>query len=184
MARFEAGVGAGMSRPSGTTESQASGSIKPVSKAGVAPWTFIPWGTGTGASDGYVGNDNANGAVKVSRAMYKDSTKTTVRSTLAYGVQWDAMVTFLGGTYAQNSTGYGVYGAETSANAGQYAIKNLYDVAGNVDEWTMEAYSSTDRVFRGGYYADSGSVRPVSIRCFGLPAGFGGNVGFRVALYL
>ena len=184
MARYEAGVGAGMSKPTASTEAKANGTIKPVSKAGVAPWTFIPWGTGSGASDGYVGNDNANGAVKVSRAMYKDSTKTTVRSTLAYGVQWDAMVTFLGGTYAKNSTGYGIYGAETSANAGQYAIKNLYDIAGNVDEWTMEAYSSTDRVFRGGYYADSGSVRPVSIRCFGLPAGFGGNVGFRVALYV
>ena len=47
------------------------GSIKPVSKVGRQPWNYIPWG-GTDteiATDGFAGNDLADGAVKVARSM-------------------------------------------------------------------------------------------------------------------
>ena len=36
--------------------------------------------------------------------------------------------------------------------------KNIYDLAGNVLEWTMEAYGASYRVVRGGSYRSAVSV--------------------------
>ena len=58
--------------------------------------------------------------------------------------------------------------------------KNIYDLAGNLYEWTNEVYS-TKRVIRGGLYADRGSEFPVACR-FGVDVSntFSIMVGFRV----
>ena len=63
--------------------------------------------------------------------------------------------------------------------------KNIYDLAGNVSEWTQESYSTGNIVYRGGNYGGNGSS----------PATRGGGntypsstrnvyVGFRPALYI
>lgn len=41
---------------------------------------------------------------------------------------------------------------------------NIYDMAGNVWEWTTEAYSTYNRVYRGGYYDDYGINYPMAYR--------------------
>ena len=60
---------------------------------------------------------------------------------------------------------------------------NIYDLAGNVCDWTMEAYSSTRRVVRGGSFdGNSGAAR---IRSYGYPSGVINLVyGCRSALYI
>ncbi len=90
------------------------------------------------------------GAVELSRNMYKGS--SSVVSTLCYGVQWDAALQFIYKTdpeYPTNSSNKGNYSTSLK-KTGYYAINNIYDMAGNILEKTMEAESTNYRVSRGG----------------------------------
>ena len=46
---------------------------------------------------------------------------------------------------------------------------NIYDLAGNVFDWTMEAYSTDSRGARGGFYSYEGYGRPASYRYYDYP---------------
>ena len=198
IARFEAGV-AGTTASTTTEDANKltqNGSVKTVSQKGVGVWNRIPWGGTLSdvASDGLPGNDNANGAVKVARSMYKNGGVHKVTSTLCYGVQWDAVLNFIDPNYesrssigyVKDSSGKGNYTgsiATTGSNT-DYQQKHIYDMAGNVWEWTMEAYSTLQRIIRGGYYDGPGSFYPASVRSNASPNSSGSNIGFRPALYL
>ena len=205
IARYEAGI-------NGTTESTKTndtnkqtqdGSVKPVSKQGVGVWNFIAWGgtkTDTSPNDGLPGDETKDGAVKVARSMYNNvytgnkNTETNVKSTLCYGVQWDAVMNFIDNKYVKgkaegyvkDSTGKGNYTGDIAKTGDkeEYSAKNIYDMAGNVYEWTMEAFGTGSRVYRGGRYDYSGDNYPASKRAYNLPDFSRGNIGFRVTLYL
>ena len=72
----------------------------------------------------------------------------------------------------------------TTGASDTFKVKNIFDLAGNVWEWTMEADGSTYRVSRGGISGRDGSDYPASIRYDFSPAISGSAVGFRSALYL
>ena len=75
--------------------------------------------------------------------------------------------------------------ADTGSNDG-YAVNNIYDMAGNVDEWTMEAYAVGRRVLRGGGYNSIDVYCPASKRggdIYG-PSSVFDHFGFRLALYI
>lgn len=60
-------------------------------------------------------------------------------------------------------------------------------MAGNVCEWTMEAYESYPmyfRIVRGGSYGDKGSDFPASSRIYGYLDFVDNTLGFRPSLYL
>jgi len=196
VARYEAGINQNMTIPSAEiANSVANGTNKPVSKNGATVWNYIPWGGTTVANgtDGYNGDDTQNGAVKVARAMYSN---TAVKSNLIYGVQWDAIMTFLSDIqntniepsvlYVQNSTGMGNYTEEyiTTGTNNLYRTKNIYDLAGNVFEWTMENIETNSRTIRGGSTDDSGLEYPSSGRAAYNPTENAQIIGFRVALYM
>ena len=163
IARFEGG------KPEGVTL-LTDGSVRPVSKQGAEIWNEIPWGE-VDATD----NDPGNGAVTVARSMYStESVNYGAVSTLIYGTQWDTALKFIGAynigeagydTYAVDSTGMGNYGG-IEASCGEkveYKQKNIYDMAGNAYELTMEKHS-TSNVIRGGNYNYSSVETPASER--------------------
>ena len=50
--------------------------------------------------------------------------------------------------YVQDSTGMGNYsGGGGLKKTGQYVVKNIYDLAGNAFEWTMEKYLSLIHIY-------------------------------------
>ena len=171
IARFEAG------KPQ-EGDLITDGTIKPVSRQGATVWNNIAW-SDTGISDDI---NPGNGAVTVARNMYSiNDTNYGVASTLIYGTQWDTALNFIGAynvnesnyvTYATDSTGMGNYNGtiddtiDELATCGadlSFSQKNIYDMAGNVWEYTMEKYSF-NRVSRGGSYSHSGLERPASYR--------------------
>ena len=101
-------------------------------------------------------------------------------SGLLWGCQWDQIMLWLSntGTTISDSTSYGnYYNACVIANDGTTILKpintgtllntgitdytkvnNIYDLAGNCMEITLEAYSNNQRVARGGYYGYYGST--------------------------
>ena len=55
-------------------------------------------------------------------------------------------------SFVRDSTGKGYYEQSSPTVTGSsesYAVKNIYDLAGNCFEWTMESYSTYGRIFRG-----------------------------------
>ena len=141
-----------------------------VSKKGIMPWNNIPWGD----SMTEIGE---NGAVAKSQRMYTDKEDYGVTSTLIYGVQWDAVMSFIDPNYISstcdvqnsfvaNSKDRGNYSGiiNICGSSDNYRVKNIYDLAGNIDEYTMESASNNSRVDRGGNWKNIDQGVPASAR--------------------
>ena len=119
-----------------------------------------------------------------------------VTSSIIWGSQWDATMRWMYNSgnaekkkYTYDSTNKGNYYFSTilTGSNDAYEINNIYDMAGNVYDWTIEAYSTNSRVDRGGCYNydsfGSGSG-PASHRGYNRLTGGDIRYGFRVALYM
>ena len=70
-------------------------------------------------------------------------------------------------------------GADTS-----FSLMNIYDLAGNVWEWTLEFYDTSGPcAYRGGSYNNIGSDIPAKSRSSGDTSDYGDGLGFRVGLW-
>ena len=129
------------------------------------------------------------------------------KSKLISGAGWDRTLNWLIETKAKtenevfgNSSSLGNYNDSTGnakTNSGMdnmnyttgrneaWKANNIYDLAGNVLDWTTEAISSDGRFYRGGSCNGNGSSRPASNRIGGDSGDSGSDlIGFRPALYL
>ena len=138
---------------------------------------------------------------------------TNVETGMIWGNQWDRTLMWLIETgsktkeqIADDSTSWGNYNNATfeyvnssgstvtknensgtkipTGNTEYTKANNIYDLAGNVYDWTMEAVSTSIRVFRGGYCSDNGDVYPAGVRNYGYPTVSNYYCGCRSALYI
>ena len=161
----------------------------------------IPW-----SSTGEMQEDEratTEGAVELSRNFAKENNYKTVQSTLIYGVQWDVVMNWMKDIenssatstdkkYIIDSTGMGWYDGVSGnsehktgidLNGGKNQVKKIYDLGGNVREWTMESCYTDSRVYRGGSYNYTGSLFPASTRDYP-PSSSYSDIGFRFTLFL
>ena len=160
-----------------------------LSKKNKFVYNYIGWN-----SDGTMTGETSElgGAVEKARSFSTQSGHTNVTSTLVYGVQWDAVMRWISedenlAKYLTESTGKGNYNTGGTIPTGsnpEYQLKNIYDIAGNVWEWTMEAYSTDNRVHRGGTYSYTGSNNAVSSRLIYSPDNTCPCLGFRLAFFV
>ena len=165
--RFEAGVNSTTLR-TGTTTAQTV-----VSKKGVAPYNYVPWGASMSDASEVEGQ---SGAVYLAKSMYSSSSSVT--STLTYGCQWDAMCRYIGDSQRTTPTKSEL---ELTGSVATDVSKNIYDLAGNCYEWTMEPYGMSHRVLRGGSRNDE---TPISHRGNYYPIYSNDRASFRTTLYI
>ena len=140
--------------------------------------------------------NSSGGAVELARNFAQEKGYTKVTSTLIYGIQWDCTMQFMDNkylsgecdenSYVRNSTEKGNYSGSliNTGSNDNYKIKNIYDMAGNAWEWTMESWIGGGRVGRGVLVSHNGSVSPASNRDADIPIRVNSNIGLRVALYI
>ena len=146
--------------------------------------------------------------------LKSEKNKTPKISSMIWGSQYDQIMIWMKGEasseqaqsigkyYITNGVGKGNYGEITidgkkiedgndityaPASTGSqetYRVKNIYDLAGNVFEWTLEAASILDRVPRGSTYVDTDTfyTRP-AYRFNYLPILSDSAFGSRLTLY-
>lgn len=141
-----------------------------------------------------INNKNWYETYKINKTIKANNNVVT---TMIWGSQWDATMRWMQTSsnsevvkYVTDSTGkgnyYGTNGNKPIATGSNnaYAVNNIYDMAGNVYEWTME---TLDRVPRGGCYNYSfitGDSYPVSKRGNASAHASNEYYGTRVALYV
>ena len=192
IARFEAGDGDVTVARTSSTDAH-----KVISKKNAYVYNYVKWGEWNNESPwNAIGTQ---GAVYLSQNMYKNS--ESVVSTLCYGVQWDATLNFVSDAEhnINDSRSWGNYSDltgdisstsnvnYTTGKSETWKAKNIYDLAGNVTEWTMEGQANSSRMVRGGPWSWFETGVPVSSRSVNSPSWTGDslqNVGFRVTLYI
>lgn len=141
-------------------------------RQGISPYNWVPWGKSmTNTGEVLL----QSGAVYLATNMYSKSDSVTSR--LCYGSQWDAMCRYIGDSQRTTTTELGLTGSNSTDMS-----KNIYDLSGNLYEWTMEACETKKRVQRGGCYLVSNSVssRSSSVTPITVVEGY----GFRPTLYI
>ena len=169
--RYEAGIPEGDTSPSNKTGI-------PVSKKGATVWVGINYTNSKASAEKMINNEY-------------------VQTGLITGTAWDTVCHWIKsddelkdsrtyGNYNNSEAPANVKGYGTKQVAGysdKWMVKNIYDLAGNVWEWTSEANSSRF-IFRGGSYSNDGSDYPVSYRGLNNASYTLGSVGFRLRLYI
>ena len=118
-----------------------------------------------------------------------------VKTRMIWGLQWDATCNWLvsSGFNITDSTSWGNYKNNTADGKGSkqntgfsesWKANNIYDFAGNCDEFTQEALNTGNRASRGGGYSYNGSDLPASSRYNDSPTYTSSNYGSRPTLYL
>ncbi len=122
-------------------------------------------------------------AIKYKKGAFKSGAESIDATS---GAKYD----FTNNTYDTTNYSYTIRKELATGSAEETKVKNIYDMAGNMWEWTTETGkpdggSTLRAVLRGGSFDGDGSSNPVSGRSGGRSTtGYGLHIGFRVVLYI
>lgn len=147
------------------------------------------------------------GAEELAINFGKQNEYKTVTTSVVYGVQWDSMLRFVVSDVnnVNNSLRWGNYSTSelnyTDANGNLYVkkngevrllktgasedtkAKNIYDIAGNVYEWTKETSGNNVRIVRGGSYVVN--IGQLAAARYAYNCNTANNaIGFRISFYI
>ena len=181
--RYEAGIPENQTTIDGKSSTSNVRGI-PVSKKYATVWTNINYTNAKASAESMISNEYVQTGLITGKSW--DTTCHWIEDSLK-SINASASLT--------DSRYYGNYNnslAPANENSGtkrtagfneNWKVKNIYDLAGNVWEWTSEADSSFF-IDRGGSYGLDGSVFPVSCRTSGSTSHANVNLGFRPRLYI
>ena len=176
--RYEAGI------PEGDTSTSNKEGI-PVSKPGVTVWTDIDYTNAKASAEKMINNEYVQTGLLTGKAW--DTTCHWIEDSLS-GINKTASLrdsryygNYKNSESPANVTGYGT--KQVAGYSDKWMVKNIYDLAGNVWEWSSEECSS-DFINRGGGCKSEGSDNPVSYRSYDAASKNYNNVGFRLRLYI
>lgn len=111
---------------------------------------------------------------------------TDIHSNMIYGFQWDACMKWMNNSFVTLSVNKGPWVTTKTATGTNtdYREKNIYDMAGNVWDWTAEANATSFRVVRGASYMNDASTQFAACRASSVSTNSDSIYGFRMSLYL
>ena len=129
-------------------------------------------------------NQNWYNLYKIQRQYANNS--EDISSSMIWGSQWDAILNWALRGDNQNKVtaeNIGNYGTSVSStgNTANDKINNIFDLSGNVREWTLAASGADSRVVRGGGSNSKGSASKIDKA---QPSGANASIGSRMILYL
>lgn len=151
---------------------------EPQSRKGEEPWTNIKFKEAKSVAKGF-------------------EKKDTITSHLTFGAEYDSVLEWFikskKKTYreiAKNSTNWGNYWNSKNSTKSIWktgsceegCVNNIYDMAGNIEEWTQERNDSSFCIIRGGSYRNKGKHYPTASRVFDYPNNSSSTIGFRIVL--
>ena len=176
--RYEAGI------PEGDTSPINKTGI-PVTKKGVTVWTYIEYINSKASAESMIRNEYVQTGLLTGKAW----------DTTCHWIE-DCLKSINASASLKDSRYYGNYKnslAPANENSGtkrtagfseNWKVKNIYDLAGNVWEWTSEVHLSSSFFSRGGGDYNDGSVSSVSYRSINFASNAVDSIGFRPRLYI